>query len=403
MKKFIARQPIFDRRLNAFAYELLYRGSSDNAFHQADPDQATYNVLADSLFLHGLEALTNRRKAFINCTRSVLVNDYATCLPSEVAVAEILETVEPDDEVLEACRRLKQQGYRLALDDVNEAGRVRAFGDLADFIKVDLPAAPPERQQELVRLGRSLGMQLVAEKVESHQEFRQTVAMGFDYFQGYFFSKPEMISRQEIPAFQLNYLRILGAVQEPEVNLEEIEKIIKVEESLCFKLLRYLNSSLFGFRGRIHSIHHALSLLGEKETRLWVSLAALTSMGDGKPEELVVTSLVRAVWCESLASQMGLVRKADSFLMGLFSLLDAILDQPMETILQQLPIALHIKSALLQDDNTFSEILRLVQAYEQGDWATCAHLAKTLRLEEEGMAETYLQAVEWAQQVFRSA
>ena len=198
---------------------MLFRSGQVNVFDGRDPNQATASVIVDSLFLHGLETLTNHRRAFINCTREMLVDDYTGLLPKDITVVEILETVEPDAEVLAACRRLKQRGYCLALDDVSSSERLTAFMDLVAFIKVDLPTTTPEQRREMARLCAHNRIAALAEKVETHDDFCQAQAMGYHYFQGYFFSKPQIMSGRDIPAFKLNYFRILQAVQRPEIEL----------------------------------------------------------------------------------------------------------------------------------------------------------------------------------------
>ena len=303
-KKFIARQPIFDREQRVFGYELLFRSSEVNSFDGSDPDAATQKVIADAIFLHGLESLTGNRKAFINFTAKLLSGEYLSVLPKEQVVIEILETVEPDPEVLANCHRLKQAGYCLALDDVGFSLRPEAFQNLVDIIKVDLCTTTPEQRRLLVLRFVPQGIALLAEKVETYEEYELAKKMGFQYFQGYFFGKPQTISHRDLPAFQVNYLRILQAIHRPEMDLEGIERIIRSEPALCYKLLRYLNSPFFGFANPISSIRHAISLLGEKEFRCWVSLLAVTSMAASKPQELVVTSLIRAAWVRIPGSEI---------------------------------------------------------------------------------------------------
>ncbi|MCH7978964.1 MAG: HDOD domain-containing protein [Acidobacteria bacterium] len=402
LRKFIARQPIFSRKQEVYGYELLFRSGLHDFFDGSDPEQATYTVIADSLFLHGLEMLTENRKAFINCTREVLLSEYTLLLPKENVVLEIVEGVEPDPEVLAACRRLKDLGYCLTLDDVCSLERPEPFLGMVDMIKVEFPGMTPEQREEMVRRFGPQGIIMLAEKVETRSDFDEAAAMGYQYFQGYFFSEPQLISSRDIPAFKLNYLRILQAVHCLEIDLREIERIIKTEPALCYKLLRYLNSPVFGFRGHIRSIRHAVSMLGENEIRCWVSLLALASMGEDKPAELVVTSLIRASWCESLAAKMGRRdREGDFFLLGLFSMIDAILDRPLSEVLAQLPVPEEVQVALLQRNNRLAQVLGMVEAYERGEWDTFTDLTAALHLDEASMPEMYLEAVDWAHQVFR--
>ena len=404
MEKFIARQPIFDQKKRVFGYELLFRSSLENYFHGVDVTHASFSVVVDALLVHGLERLTDKRKAFVNLSRELLVSDFAPLFPKDRMVLEILETVEPDAEVLEACRQLKESGYCVALDDVTSAERVRIFADYVNLVKVDLPTTSPNEIEEMVRLCKPRNITLLAEKVETHEEFRQAAEQGFNYFQGYFFSKPQVTTGRDIPAFKLNYLRILQAINRWEINREEIIQIIKTEASLSYKLLRYLNSAFFAFRSDIRSIQHAVSILGDRNIKRWASLVVTAAMGEDKPQELVVTSLVRATWCELLASKVGMLRQsADLFMLGLFSLFDAILDRPMPEVLSQLPVAEDIKTALLHRNNQFSEVLNLVESYEQADWSHLEQSAKSLALPEDQIPETYLKAMESAHQVFKSS
>ena len=403
LTRFIARQPIFDRDRRVIGYELLFRQSEVNAFDGSDPDAATRSVITDAMLLHGLNTLTGPHKAFINFSANLLGSDCALVLPKDRTVIEILETVEPSPDVLASCLRLKEAGYCLALDDVGSSIRPEAFQNLVDIIKVDLRCTSPEQRRLLVARFVPREVVLLAEKVETYAEFDLARRVGFQLFQGYFFSKPQIISSRELPALQVNYLRILEAVQRPVMNMEEIERIIKSEPALCFKLLRYLNSAFFSFSSSIRSIRHAISLLGEEQFRAWVSLLAVTLMSSDKPQELVVSSLVRAALCESLAPEFGLQgREGDLFLLGLFSQIDAIVDRPLKDLLDQLPLSEEIRVGLLLEDSPLADVLRVVQSYEKGDWDRLADLVAYHRLNESKIPDAYIRAVEWTQRIFET-
>ncbi len=403
MKKFVARQPIFDAEQNVFAYELLFRTGMEDFFNFDDSDQAASSVIVDSFLLFGLETLTGGQKAFINCTREMLVKGYMALLPKEQVVVEILETVEPDEEIIGACLRLKRAGYLLALDDFVYEDKYEPLLELADIIKVDFQATEAAGRKSLVERMAPRGVKLLAEKVESKQEFEQAVEMGYDYFQGYFFSRPQILSGQDVPGYKLNYLRVLQAVNRPEVNLREIENVIKQDVSLTYKLLRYLNSAFFGFRTQIKSIKHALALLGQEEIKKWTSLVAMASMGEDKPPELVINTIIRAVFCEALAPKLRMQgRETDLFFLGMFSLMDAILERSMSSILAEMPIAEDVKVALLGKDNSFRQVLETVVAYEKGDWGKFSRLAGRLKLHEAVVPEIYLKSVEWTKQIFQN-
>ena len=401
MKKFVARQPIFDPHQKVYAYELLFRSGMDNFFDASDPDQASTSVIVDSLLLMGMEKLTGGDRAFINCTRNVLIKGYAALLPKDKVVVEILESVEPDDEVVGACLRLKRAGFMLALDDFIYEERLEPLLPLIDFVKVDFRETTEMDRRALVEKLSPRGIKMVAEKVETRSELQQASEMGYSYFQGYFFSKPEIVVAQDIPGYKLNYLRVLQAVNQPEINLVELENIIKLEASLTYKLLRYLNSAFFGFRTEIRSIHHALALLGEEELKKWASLIAMAAMGADKPPELVVSVIVRAVFCESLAPKIGMTNRSnDLFLLGMMSLIDAVLDRPLPEILEKMPISHEVKEALLGVENRFRDVYETVIAYEASDWRSFAEKARKLNLDEETVPDLYLKSVEWAKNTY---
>ena len=395
-RHFVARQPILKTDQKVFGYELLFRDGIENRFTGADPDHASRSVL-DSSLLMGLDMLCDGRQAFINCTRGVLLNDYMTLLPPRQTVIEILENIPPDDSVVAACRNLKTAGYLIALDDFTHHDSRGALADIADIIKVDFRLTPPEELLGIVqRYGKR--SQMLAEKVETQQEFRAAKQMGFVYFQGYFFCRPEMLPTSRLSPNQANHLRMLQAASRPELNLREIEELVKGEPSICYRLLRYLNSSLFGFSGEIRSVRHALTLLGERETRRWLHLVAALAAGQNKTSALVLAALVRARFCELLGKKVGR-RDSDFFLLGLLSLMDAILDIPMTEIMKNISVNPECKAALLEQIGPSAPIYLLVLAQESGDWPRLAELAQQLHLGDEEIADDHWRAMEWARQM----
>jgi c-di-GMP-related signal transduction protein len=399
---YIARQPIFDHRQKVYGYELLFRSGLDNVFRHADPDQATSKVIADGFFLLGMRLLTAGARAFINITRDILLKEYVSLMPRDQIVVEVLETIEPDEEVVFACEKLKRDGYLLAVDDFVYDDRYRTLLKSVDFIKVDFLTTPPEERLSLVRRFAPQGIRLLAEKVETHEVFREALEMGYTYFQGYFFSKPVIISGRDIPGFKLHYLRILQEIHRPEMDFRKLGALVKQEVSLSYKLLRYINSSYFGLRDKIRSLPQAIVLLGEREVKKWVSLVAVASMGEDKPEELVVQAVSRAKFCEALASTPGFSRRSeDLFLMGMFSLIDAILDRPLPELLEEISLDTEVRDALLGKENALRRILDCVVAYEKGEWEGVSEKAGRLGLEESVLSKEYLEAVEWTYQCFR--
>jgi c-di-GMP-related signal transduction protein len=402
-KTFVARQPILDERMNVFAYELLFRSSLDNFFESDLPDQASSRVLVSSLFLIGMQSITDGRRAFVNFTQNLLTREYATFLPPDQAVIEILEDVDPNREVVEACKSLKEKGYILALDDYPPDGRMAPLLPFADIVKVDWLSTPPEMCRRLAGELVPRGIKLLAEKVETHEQYRQALGMGYSYFQGFFFCEPEILTGRDIPALQTNCMLLLREVSEEDPNPVAIERVLMREPSLCYKLLRYLNSAVFYFRGDVKSVRHAISLLGMEAIRKWVSLVTLAGMGEKKPEALVIASVVRAKFSESIGNASG--RGQDStelFLMGLFSLIDAILDKPMDKLLHSLPISKGIRETLLGQPSSYQPVYELVCAYERSHWDKVQSIAASLCVSEEIVAHAYLGAVGWARDLAHS-
>lgn len=394
--RFVARQPIFDRSEKVFGYELLFRNGLEEAF-QADPDNAARSTL-DSSLLFGLDALCDGRRAFINCTREVLLKDLITLLPSNSTVVEVLENVPADDLVMAACQRLKEAGYLIALDDFAPNDPRESLTDLADVIKVDVRATTRADRLAMMKRYGPWRCRMLAEKVETKDEFREAAIDGFLYFQGYFFRKPELMTAREIPANRINYLRMLEMVSRDELELKEIERVIKGEASVCYRLLRYLNSAAFSFHTEIHSVRHALSMLGEREIRRWVRLVATVGAGQASSSELVLSALVRARFCELLSPRVA-AGDSDLFLLGLLSLMDVIMEIPMAQILESIPIDHESKAVLLGGASRLRPLFQLMLAQESGEWDRASELSRQLHLPESETAEAYAQALVWARGV----
>ena len=394
--RYVARQPIFDREERVFGYELLFRDSLENCF-VGDADEASRATLDRSLVM-GLDVLCDGRRAFVNCTRDTLIKGLVGLLPSTTTVVEILETVPADPEVMTACHSLKEQGYLIALDDYVADDRREPLADLADIIKVDLLLTT---QQERGRLMKQFGpwrCRMLAEKVETQNQFMQARDQGFVYFQGYFFRRPEMMGTHDMPANRLNYIRMLQEVSRPELDVPSLEKLVKEEASVCYRLLRYLNSAVFGFKKEIHSVRHALSILGERDLRRWVRLIAAVGAGQDKTSDLVLSALVRGRFCELLAPKVA-HGESDLFLMGLLSLIDAMLETPMQAVLEKIPLDAATNAVLLGQPSALRPVFQLMLAHESGEWEAVAALSAGLRLDADDVAACYWQAQQWAREL----
>lgn len=390
-ERFIARQPIFDQRLKVFAYELLFRSGPQNVFQPRK--DASSSVIVDSTMLFDLQTLTGHAKAFVNTDQTALLQGAVKLLPADRIVVEILETVVPTPEVVAACADLRSAGYVLALDDFLDHPKWEPLLALARFLKVDFRASDQDARREMALRYLPQGLQLLAEKVETQSELEEARGMGYTYFQGYFFCKPTMVEGRDIPSNKLNYVRLLAAVNSPDFSFEKIEEILKQEPSLVYKLLRYLNSPLLGLRNEVRGISHAVSLIGEKEFRRWVSVVAVVSMAGDKPPELIRTALTRAYCCEELSAPLGMsLQRPDLFLMGLLSVTDAILDLPMTDILSHLPLSPEVHTALSGGANRFRDVYDTLLSYERADWKTLSSLSAKIGCTEERVPESYLAA-----------
>jgi len=393
--RYVARQPILAADESVLGYELLFRDGVVDYFSSPDSDAASRSTLDASLLL-GLDVLCDGRLAFINCTRDLLLNDYITLLPPDRVVVEILETVPADEPVIAACRRLKKAGYMIALDDFVPGDPREPLTRLADIIKIDIRRVSLAKSASILPRGERC--RRLAEKVETREEFVATRKAGFTYFQGYFFRRPELMQAREIPANRVNYLRLLKAASRAEIDPRELENAIKGEASLCYRLLRYLNSPLFGFPAEIRSVRHALVMLGEREVRRWIRLATTLVASQSRSSDLVLAALVRARFCELVAPsrQPG---DPDLFLVGLLSLMDAILGIPMALVLAGISLGRETTAVLLGQRSPHSPIYELMLAQENAQWEKVAQLSGRLRLRGSFVAECHWKAMQWARQM----
>ena len=401
MDVFVARQPIFDREKVVHAYELLFRSGFENYYNALDDDKATVDVIANSFFVIGFDQLTDGRRAFINFTRNLLTRRVATLLPQEAVTVEILEDVEPDGEMVNICKDLKESGYTVAMDDFVSKDVGNPLVEFADIVKVDFMGTEPAERKALCERLSATGVKPLAEKVETEDEFLDAVKWGYEYFQGYFFSKPVIRTGKRLAGNKLTYLQVLYEVNQPGISYDELEKLIKQDLSLTYQLLRFMNSAWFGFRSEIKSIRHALVLLGPKEIKKWFSLIALTNMATDKPEELILRAVARAKVAEGIAPLIDMKEhRSELFLLGMFSLIDAVTDTPMDEIMEKLPLDQQVKQALLGEECVFKTVYDTILSYERGEWDPFAECAQKLKLEEAAMAGLVTESQQWASQAF---
>jgi len=387
----VSRQPIYRADNSVLGYELLFRDSDTDRANFADGARATAQVLVNTLMEIGMDELVGRHRAFINFERTLLLGDYCESLPPERVVLEILESVEPDKELLKRLERLRAKGYRIALDDFLCVEPYSPFLEFANYVKVDLATSQWPSIENAVAAMAKYQLELIAEKVETREQLQECQKLGFQHFQGYFFCRPQNVSGRPLPVNRLAAIRLLTQLNKPDIRMQELEVAISQNVALSYKLLRYINSAMCGLGREVESIRHATVLVGLEKMRIWASLIVFSGF-DETPRDVLVTGTVRARMCEQLAMALHLPHPERFFLVGLFSVLDAILDRPLEQILASLSLSADISDALLHQKNEMGNMLRCVQAYEQRDWAAAT---AGLDVDEEALRDTYVDALAW--------
>lgn len=408
MSLFMARQPILDATLSTWGYELLFRGGVENVFSDRggglpDGDQATLSVL-DAAFFSGLTQVTGGNKALVNFTRHLLLNGFAEILPKELVIIELLETIDPDEKVIEECYRLKSAGYQLALDDFLYTPKMEPLLSIVDIVKVDFIQSGPAERMELAHALLPLNITLLAEKVETQEEFQQAKDLGYTLFQGYFFSKPQVMHGAKMPDSRVAKMHLLREVNRPDVDIDAVTAIIKSDPGMTMRLLRYLNSAFFGIRNKITSIRQGVVMLGRNNLRKWATVLAITESAPGKPPELLKQAIFRARFCELLAEMGKHLRNSDDFfIVGMLSLVDALLDQPKDEILAEMSLNDEIQSVLTRQGSgtLLSDALHIAENVENGHWFMVDELARAYSIPQEVVANAYREAVLMADSFMR--
>lgn len=397
----LARQPILTKEERVEGYELLFREHAEDIRFEADFEHATSSII-DTLNVMGLDAICDGRLGFINCTQQMLLKEFFLLLPPDRIVIEIQQNVAPDEAVQGACQRLKHKSYSLALDNFGPDDPREALIPFVDFLKVDIRRFTEAQSAALCAKYSGKPIRMIAQKVETRIQQITAAKDGFTLFQGYFFRRPERMRARHIPANQASYLRLLQAISAPEVDLGAVENLIKHDASLCYRLLRYLNSPLLGVSSPVHSIRHGMNLLGERELVRWIRMATTLAMGQEKCSDLVLSSMVRARFCELIAPRLE-NGKTDLFLLGMLSLMDAILEIPMGVVVEGLALDARVKEQLLQakigQESPLAPIYQLMLAREAGEWEEVTALAKKLNLSLPFVNRAYTESVSWAREM----
>lgn len=396
MDVFLARQPIFDSEQRVSAYEILYRSGLVNNFDGIDGDEASREVIFNTFQTFGIENLTNAKPVFINFTESLINDETATLFSKDLLVVEILEDVLPSEQVIENSRSLKEMGYKIALDDFIYKPEYEELIELADIVKIDFLLSDKEEIKRLSRDLKNRNIELLAEKVETREDFEYAKKLGFSLFQGFFFSKPEIVISKKIQPIKATCLQLVSKVNEKEIDFGKIANIVSMDLSLTYNLLKLVNSAAFGFRYRIKSVKHAVVALGEREIKKWIYLVVVNTIGEDEPDELTRLSLIRARFAELIAINTRYKKQSEEmFLLGLFSLLDVILRRPIREVLDGVKASNVIKDALIDGNGEIGIIYKMIIAYEKAEWDEVLLYAESLDIDCYLIVKAYMDALLW--------
>lgn len=377
---YFAHQPILTRDKKLHAYELLFRNSDENIFPANPVEDATDSLIANSVLGQTLDMLSPSARCFVNFPLKSIIDGLPSLLSPKRLVVEVLESVEPCVEVLDAISSLRKNGYVIALDDYCHHPEWEKNLDLIDIIKFDLTAQSWAELVELKTRFERPSLKFLAEKVETHEEFEKTLNLGFDFFQGYFFSKPTLVKHKPIGASELTIMRLLNAVSHDDIDFNVVEQLLRSDVVLSYKLLNVVNNKLGFLASRIDSLRQAAVYLGNVELRKFVSLVGTRAMSSEQPIELSQMAMARGFYCESMLRETLKSPSTEGFMLGLFSLLDVILGQPLEALLEHLPLSEKLKQSLITGKGVEAQVLRLCITHEQANWDEIEQHATALNI-----------------------
>ena len=394
MSIFLARQGIYDRKSNVVAYELLYRNSEKNTFPiHIDEGYSTIKLMSNIAMI-GIYEITNGRKAFINYPKNIIKTGLTTFFPKENIVIEVLESVELTEEIIVSLKSLKEMGYEIALDDVVDADRIDGFIDVIDIIKIDFKSTSKKIRKTIVNKIKDYNIRLLAEKVETQEEYQEAYEDNYDYFQGYYFNKPILLKEKDMSINKRIYSMIMLELMKEDFNINNIEDIIKSDTTLTYKLLKFLNCRYFGFLAPIKSLRQAIALLGRNKLRRWTLLIAVSEVSND--EENINKTIIRGRFCEIIQEEINPEKSQKAFLVGLFSNLDISMSKDMDVALKGINLDSEIRDALMGKENTLGDILNLIKCYETLNFNEIAESCKKLNIKKETLAIKYVEALKWS-------
>ena len=398
LQSFIGREPVLDEQTSTFGYELLIRGGTEKFLAPSDSDASAPAIIDDLSISKGVDLFSNDKKIFLKFTEKLLLEGYWSALPVENVIIELIDSIAPSAEVIDACKILKSNGYMLALDNFRYSSTLEPIIEIADILKINIKTATFKEVEAYAKKYKQTGIKLLASRVDTLPEYYALRKLGYDYFQGYYFNKPEVIKSEQMPTSRITKLRLIHEVNKADFDFKEAEEILKHDPGLTVKLLKYVNSAALGLRSEVHGIRQALTMIGQRNLRKWISILAVSTFTDKKPGELMSTVVRRGQFCELLAPQFGFVEKeAQSlFLIGMFSLLDAVIDLPIEKVFKAVPLSDEIRDTVLGLDTPFRDILELAVTFEIGDWEKMARIIEKNKLQNQSVIEAHVKAIEWS-------
>lgn len=398
LNSLVGRQPVIDINTYTFGYELFFLEGTEKLFtklnREMEDELDNKEVLATQI-----DKISGKKKVFINFTEKLLKEGYWSILPKERVIIELLSSVKPGVDIEEICRTIKQEGFTIALKNFKYDSKWDPIIEIVDIIKIDIKETSVKEIEAFSKKFYENRISLLAENVDTLQDYYWVRKLGFKYFQGYYFSKPEIIKSEQVPTSRLTKLRLIHEVNKTDFEYNEVETLIKHDPGLTINLLKYVNSAAMGVRNEIIGISHAFSMIGQNNLRKWISILAVSAFTEKKPRELMQTIVKRGQFCELLAPQFGFQDKeAQSlFLIGMFSLLDAIIDMPLEKVLLEIPLSNEIKNTILGQKTPFTDILELAITFESCDWIKMQYIIKEHSLIDRTIIENHVKAIEWTE------
>jgi EAL and modified HD-GYP domain-containing signal transduction protein len=403
MFAFIARQPILDRKKEVFAYELFFRDGKNNCFPNVLKDKATSKLITKNYQTLELDDISCSKKSFINFQPETLKSGLPAFLDPENVIVELVVGKSDENKLVDTCKHVKKMGYKIALEDCNLEPRWNQFLPFVDILKVNTQHENIDFLAKNMNRFTDANVQLIADKVETQESFTIFRDMGFDYFQGYFFVRPESVSNKNLPTSKLALVELIGASSSESFDIEGITSVVEHDAGLSYMLLRFINNPTINKRHKITSLRHALNYMGEVEIKKFVALLAMANLSDDKPIELIHLSLVRAKFCDLLGTEKGIgINPPTAYLVGLFSVLDALLDQNMKLLIEKLPVVDDIKIALCGGQSNLSMYLILAKAFESNNWLKIIRISKFLEIDQIRLHSLFNEAILWGNGIRRS-